>query len=259
MVRCAIYVRVSTREQRLLQQFREIRRAVEARGWIVGAVYRERRSGAAGVDRPAWERLKHDAAMHRFAAVAVWSLDRCGRSALAILGALQAFEARRVRLLVAKDGLDTTGPTGHLVVTVLAGVAELERNLISERTKVGLAAARRRGVHLGRPFVHVDAKVLFEIDAKRRTVASAARDLGVSEMTLRRRLAKLRASIGANPYSAAVGAVIQFAHQHAITTRDVTAAAIGAGIGFVSARALSQPDEGISPRPQLPAPRPRTP
>lgn len=151
-------------------------------------MYRERRSGAAGVDRPEWRRLRHDAALRRFGAIAVWSLDRMGRSALDILDAVEDFDRRGVRVLIAKDGLDTTGTTGKLVVTILAGVAQLERDLIAERTKVGLAAARRRGKRIGRPRTHVGADVLDDVVAGRRTIAAAARALGCSEMTVRRRL-----------------------------------------------------------------------
>lgn len=185
---CAVYLRVSTREQHLVQQFREVRRAVEARGWKITAVYRERRSGAAGVDRPEWRRLRHDAAMHRFGAVAVWALDRMGRSALDILDAVSDFEKRGVRLLVAKDGLETGGTMGRLIVTVLAGVAQLERDLIAERTKMGLAAARRRGARIGRPRADVSGDVLEAVAAGKLSKAAAARQLGVSVATVRRRV-----------------------------------------------------------------------
>jgi DNA invertase Pin-like site-specific DNA recombinase len=190
MIRCAVYLRVSTRDQRLVQQFREIRRAVDARAWTIVAVYRERRSGAAGVDRPEWRRLRQDAALHRFSAVAAWSLDRLGRSALEVLDAAQDFERRGVRLLLAKDGLETSGPTGRLVVTILAGVAQLERDMISERTRVGLAAARRRGSNIGRPRAIVPPIALEELTSGT-TMVDLAKRLGVSVATIRRRRDKM--------------------------------------------------------------------
>jgi DNA invertase Pin-like site-specific DNA recombinase len=99
----------------------------------------------------AWRELRRDAQLRRFGAVVVWSLDRLGRSALDILQAVEAFERRGVRLYIVKDGLETSGTVGRLIITVLAGVAQLERDLISERTRLGLAAARRRGAAIGRP------------------------------------------------------------------------------------------------------------
>jgi DNA invertase Pin-like site-specific DNA recombinase len=191
-VSCAIYLRVSTRDQRYVQQFREIRGAVQARGWRVVRVYREKRSGAAGVERPAWRALRRDAQLRRFGAVAVWSLDRLGRSAIDILQAVEAFEARGIRLYIVKDGLETSGTAGRLIVTVLAGVAQLERDLISERTRLGLEAARRRGSVIGRPQARIPAHDLRAVREKRRTAADVARTHRVSPMTVRRHLATLR-------------------------------------------------------------------
>lgn len=192
-VRCAIYIRVSTRDQRYLQQFREIRAAVEARGWVVARVYRERRSAAPGMDRPAWRRLQHDAQLRRFGAVAALSIDRLGRSALDILNAVQTFEKRSIQLFVLREGIATGDATGQLVITVLAGVAQLERDLISERTKMGLRAAKARGAKVGRPRAYLSASDLQDVRTGQRTAASLARDVGVSVMTVRRRLAEVAA------------------------------------------------------------------
>ncbi|MBN1654347.1 MAG: recombinase family protein [Deltaproteobacteria bacterium] len=188
---CALYLRVSTRDQRYLQQFREIRAAVEARGWTIVRVYREKLSGSAGVDRPAWKQLRRDAQMRRFTTVAAWSLDRIGRSALEILKSVEAFERRGVCLFVVKEGIETGGTTGRLVLTVLAGVAQLERDLISERTRLGLKAARKRGAKIRRPKISLTPTDLEEVRCGTRSAASLARDLGVSAMTVRRRLTEI--------------------------------------------------------------------
>jgi putative DNA-invertase from lambdoid prophage Rac len=190
-LRCAVYLRVSTRDQRYLQQFREIRAATRTRGWQIVRVYREKRSSAAGVERPAWNALRRDAQLRRFGAVAVWSLDRIGRSALDILQAVEAFETRGVRLYIAKDALETSGTAGRLIITVLAGVAQLERDLISERTRLGLEAARRRGSQIGRPQARIALQDLYAVRGKERTVADVARAYRVSAMTVRRHLATL--------------------------------------------------------------------
>ena len=189
-VRCAIYLRVSTRDQRYLQQFCEIRAAVQARGWTIARIYREKRSGAAGTDRPAWRKLRHDAQLRHFSAVGAWSLDRLGRSALDILQAVEAFDRRGTRLYIVKDGIETGGTTGRLIVTVLAGVAQLERDLISERTKLGMEAARRRGAAIGRPRAAIPQDELDAVRVGARTTAEVARAHGVSPMTVRRRLVR---------------------------------------------------------------------
>ena len=92
--------------------------------------------------------------------------------------------------------LETTGTAGRLVITLLAGVAQLERDLISERTKLGLEAARRRGSLVGRPRARIPRADLLAVNDKRRTVADVARSYGVSGMTVRRRLANLRQQSG---------------------------------------------------------------
>jgi DNA invertase Pin-like site-specific DNA recombinase len=189
-VRCAIYLRVSTRDQRLTQQFRELRAAVEARGWRVVAVYRERRSAAPGVDRPRWRALQADAARRKFGAVAAHALDRIGRSALDILSAVEGFKKRGIRLYLAREGLSTDDAAGQLLLTVLAGVAQLERNVISERTKSGLRAARLRGSAIGRPFERITESDLQRVRDGVLSRAALARELNINERTVRRRLAR---------------------------------------------------------------------
>ena len=179
---------MSNRDHRCLQQFRDLRQAVEGRGWKIVRVFREKRASAAGVDRPAWRSLCHEAQLRRFNVVAAWSLDRLGRSALEILSAVELFEARSVRLFVPRDAIETGGSAGKLVLTVLAGVAQLERDLISERTRMGLQAARVRGSKFGRPRKYLSPRDLDEVRDGRRTAVSLAREVGVSVVTVRRRL-----------------------------------------------------------------------
>jgi len=189
IIRCAVYLRVSTRDQRLVQQWRELRAVVEARGWVIVAVYRERRSAAAGVDRPQWRRLQADAARRRFGAVAAASLDRIGRSALDILGAVEAFRSRGVRLYLAREGITSDSAMGAMMLTVLAGVAQLERDLISDRTKQGLRAAKVRGAAVGRPWRVISERDLQRVRSGRVSVRALALELGMARDTLTRRLA----------------------------------------------------------------------
>src|SRR5262249_5487774 len=72
--------------------------------------------------------------------------------------------------------------------TVLAGIAEFERDLIRERTRAGLRAARKRGKRLGRPRVVVESVALLEAIQRGETIASIARRLGVSRHVVRREL-----------------------------------------------------------------------
>jgi putative DNA-invertase from lambdoid prophage Rac len=110
------------------------------------------------------------------------------QSALDILGAVERFEARGVRLFVLRDSIETGGASGRLIITALAGVAQLERDLISERMRVGLRAARTQGSKLGRPRAYLSPRALDEVRSGHRTAASLAREVGVSVMTVRRRI-----------------------------------------------------------------------
>lgn len=81
----------------------------------------------------------------------VWKLDRLGRSTLHLLTLLDDLRRRGIDFHIITQGIDTRTALGRMVFGQLAVFAEYERNLISERTKAGMAAAKARGVHVGRP------------------------------------------------------------------------------------------------------------
>lgn len=83
----------------------------------------------------------------------VAALDRLGRKTVEILGLIEDLKQRGVILISVREGVDYSTPAGRLVTQILVSVAELERSLIRERTKVGLAAARAKGRVGGRPSV----------------------------------------------------------------------------------------------------------
>jgi DNA invertase Pin-like site-specific DNA recombinase len=186
--RVAVYVRVSTRDQRLLQQFREVRRMVERRGWTIVKVYRERASAKQGAHRPEWERLRKDASRRRFGAVAVWSVDRMGRSVLDVLKAAEGFERRGVELMIVKQNVDTTTPLGKAFLTIVAAFAQMERELISERTREGMAAARAAGRHIGRVAILVPREHIASVLSGKRSASEVARETGIGVGTIRARV-----------------------------------------------------------------------
>jgi DNA invertase Pin-like site-specific DNA recombinase len=140
------------------------------------------------MDRPRWRALQADAQRRRFGAVAASSLDRLGRSALDILSAVESFRLRGVRLYLQREGIASDDPTGHLLLTVLAGVAQLERDVISERTRAGLRGARLRGVVIGPPTVRISEADLDRVRAGELSQAALARELSICAKTVRRRL-----------------------------------------------------------------------
>ena len=91
-------------------------------------------------------------------AVVVTRMDRLFRSTRHLTAASAEFEALGVHLVVTEQAVDTSSPVGRLLFNVLAAIGEFELDLIRERTRAGLRAARKRGRRLGRPKVAVPLK-----------------------------------------------------------------------------------------------------
>jgi DNA invertase Pin-like site-specific DNA recombinase len=148
----AIYARVSTKYgQDPEMQLAELREYIRNRKWKITGEYVDRGISGASDSRPELNRLMADASRRRFDVVAVWKFDRFARSVSHLLRALESFRALGIEFVSLSESIDTSTPTGKMVFTVLASVAELERSLIGERVRAGLRNAKARGTRLGRP------------------------------------------------------------------------------------------------------------
>jgi len=182
MVRkAALYHRVSTVDQDPNGARRELAAAARRLGVRVALDVRERGSGATN-RRPGLQRVLDAAKRGEIDAVLVWKLDRFGRSAFDLLANLRALESAGVRFVSITQGIDVR-PGGdalsRLVLTVLGAIAEFERDLIVERTRLGLANARRAGKRLGRPPVAAPpAAKVAALRAKGKTWEETASALG---------------------------------------------------------------------------------
>ena len=119
----------------------------------------------------------------------VWKLDRVGRSIADLIHLLKLFGDRGIEFRSLTDGIDTRTAGGRLVFHIMGALAEFERDLIQERTKAGLRAAKKRGKRLGRPPALTEAQIAHAktvIEAKRETVSGMAEILGVNRSTLQR-------------------------------------------------------------------------
>jgi DNA invertase Pin-like site-specific DNA recombinase len=129
--------------------------------------------------------------------VVVWRLDRLGRSLRHLIELGEAFEARGVHLRSLTERLDTSSPGGGMVFHVFGAMAEMERDLVRERTKAGLAAARARGRKGGRPTVMTAEKVAAAgalYAAGELSLAQIAARLGVGRSTLTKHLGEVKAA-----------------------------------------------------------------
>jgi DNA invertase Pin-like site-specific DNA recombinase len=188
MARTLFYARVSTRDQKADLQIEAAKRL----GIKTANIYVEKASGTRH-NRPVLTKVL--AALKRGDTLACYKLDRLGRSLPHLAKVVEELDARGMSFMTSEDGLSTKGSTGKLVLHMLGAVAQFERDLILERTRAGLAAARKRGKRLGPPIkwqadMAKRARNLMQKDGL--NADEAARVLGVSRRTLFRGLKAAR-------------------------------------------------------------------
>ena len=186
MSRVFAYCRVSTADQTTDNQIQEI----AAAGFTVqkSRVIAETVSGSV----PAMERKGFMALLNKLEAadvLIVTKLDRLGRNTMDVLASVERFASMQVRVhCLALGGVDLTSSAGRFTMTVIAAVAEFERDLLVDRTQSGLARAKAQGKVLGRPR-SVDAqasKLVMERLERGEAVAALAREFGTSRQSIMR-------------------------------------------------------------------------
>ena len=182
------YARVSTHEQNLDLQRDELLHAG------VVTVYEDQASGKTA-ERPELKNCLK--ALREGDTLTVWRLDRLGRNLQDLIRIVTDIEARGVTFKSLTESIDTKGPAGKLVFHLFASLAQFERELIKERTLAGLAAARARGRHGGRPRRLNPSQckaALAMVKDKAMPVSEISRHFGVSRSTLYNMVAESRKS-----------------------------------------------------------------
>ena len=187
--RVAIYARVSTtgKGQDPELQLEELRQVASQRGWQVVAEYADEMSGSKD-QRPGLDQLMVAARSGKLDMVAVFRFDRFARSTRHLLIALEEFRVLGVDFVSLREQVDTSTPMGKAVFTIIAAVAELEKDIIRERVKAGIARAKSQGKHCGRPRIEFDVRPALALLGEGRPLREVASILDVSRSTLRRRL-----------------------------------------------------------------------
>lgn len=166
MRRAAIYARVSTHNgQNPEMQLNEIRTDCERRGWQVAGEYVDSGISRSKEHRPALDRLLSDCRKRRVDAVVVYRYDRFARSVRQPVNALDEFRSLGIDFVSLHEGVDTSTANGRRVFGIFSSIAEFERELIRDRVRSGLAAAKARGKQLGRPRVAVHELRIAELRA----------------------------------------------------------------------------------------------
>lgn len=146
----AIYCRVSTVDQSCERQERDLLAYAERAGFEVAGIWKETASGSKD-QRPERKKILALAQDRRIDAILVTELTRWGRSTIDLVQTLQGLQAWNVSL-IAQTGLqfDLSTPQGKLIASMMAALAEFERDLLRERIRSGFAAAKARGRTFGR-------------------------------------------------------------------------------------------------------------
>jgi DNA invertase Pin-like site-specific DNA recombinase len=188
-IRVALYGRVSTLDkgQDVNLQLNELREYSQRRGWKISGEYVDKGVSGAKESRPELNRMMVDAKKRNFDVIAVWKLDRFGRSLKHLVMTLADLESLGVAFVSLRDGFDLSTPSGRLMFQVIGAMGEFERNLIRERVRAGMAHARAKGRKLGRAKVHVDMNSVEVRRANGESLRAIARDLGVSPALLVKR------------------------------------------------------------------------
>ena len=141
---CAIYCRVSTQDQNIKNQVETLKTFANIQKLKIQKVYIDKISGIKD-SRPALNQMMFDMRKGLFNCVVIYKLDRLGRSIKHLLTIVEEFHNKDIDLIVSSMNIDTKTPSGKLLFVILGGVAEFERDLISQRTKLGLKNAKNVG------------------------------------------------------------------------------------------------------------------
>jgi DNA invertase Pin-like site-specific DNA recombinase len=188
----AVYLRVSTQDQSTDLQRQEIVRHLELRDLPTASVVVYEDQGCTGTNgnRPELRRLLADCRAGTVGTVVCWKLDRLFRSLRDLIATLQLFSELGVEFVSVRDSVDLSTSTGRLTMHLIGAFAEFEAALIRERTRAGLAAARRRGARIGRPPVKRDAAVVVGLRSNGLSVRQIAAELGMPRSAVHRVLSR---------------------------------------------------------------------
>jgi DNA invertase Pin-like site-specific DNA recombinase len=187
--RTALYVRVSTNQQSsgLEAQKRALETYCAQNGITNFQIYADEGISGARASRPALDRLIKDCEQGQISQVIVYSFSRFARSTRHLIQALEFFGDHSIAFVSLSERLDTSSASGRAIFTILAAISQLERELIVERVKNGLANARAKGKQLGRKKTR-NVELIRELGAQGFSQRKIARLACCSKATVMREL-----------------------------------------------------------------------
>jgi len=192
--RAALYMRVSSLDQRPETQLHDLHQMAAQRGYEIVQEYTDRISGAKA-KRPGLGQMMADARRGRFDVVLVWASDRIARSVKHFLEVLDELNRLNIEYVSFREQIDTGGPLGRAIVVIIGAVAELERNLIIERVRAGMRRARLEGTHIGRNPLTLDHEAIHRERCQGQSLRQIAKGHRISTATVQRVLRKRPAQV----------------------------------------------------------------
>ena len=188
MKRCAIHTRVSTLSQTTDNQFIELKKIAELKGYVVTEIFTDEGiSGSKGREiRTGFDNIIKGAIKKDFDIILVWSVDRLGRSLQDLVSFLNEIHSVGCDLYIHQSGIDTSTPSGKMMFQMCGVFAEFERGMIRERVISGQNRAKLQGKHIGRP-TNLNDGITHSIKYMKEQgvgIRKIARDLGVGVSTV---------------------------------------------------------------------------
>lgn len=177
-MRCALYLRVSSEDQKTIMQLDDLKRYAELRQWVITEIYEDHLTGT-NDKRPAFQRMLRDAHERRFDILCVWKFDRFSRNLRDLVVNIQRLQDLGIEFCSFKDQIDMSTPHGKLFAHMIMAFSQFVAESIKMRVKAGMDSARARGKHIGRPRTVDHGKVL-ELRSQGQSLTSIAKKLNIS-------------------------------------------------------------------------------
>src|ERR1700747_2969548 len=200
--RAALYSRISTGDQHLETQLLDLRELAKQRGLEIVREYSDVISGAKA-KRPGLEQLMSDARRHRFDVVLVAAFDRIARNVRHFLEVLDELNHLNIQFISLRENIDTGGPLGRAMLTIIGAISELERSLIVERVKAGMRRAKLEGRRIGRAPLQVDRVALLRDRQRGLSLNQLAKAHKISKASVCRVLNEAKAPVSIGPVAIA--------------------------------------------------------
>jgi len=178
--RAAIYARVSTGDQHVETQLLDLRELVKVRGYEIVREYSDIISGSKA-KRAGLDQLMADARRHRFDIVLVAAFDRIARNVRHFLDVLDELNHLGIEFVSKRENIDTSGPLGRAMLTIVGAISELERSLSVERVRAGMRRAKLEGRRIGRAPLDID---------RQQVVADRRSGMSLSQVAKKHRISR---------------------------------------------------------------------